>query len=76
MTNEEKANTYAQKHFIREGVISRDSLKKHFKKLLDWKEQQMIEKFTKFLHTECSDSKLLHWKDEVIRQLIKEAMEE
>ena len=44
--------------------------------MAEWKEQQMIEKFMKFLHTECSDARLLHWKDEIIRQKIEKTMRE
>ena len=40
--------------------------------IVQWKESQMIEKFILFLHKECYDTRLLHWKDEVVREKIQQ----
>lgn len=42
--------------------------------LAKWKESQMIDRFMSFLHKECTDARLLHLKDEVIREKIEQHM--
>lgn len=75
MNNEDKAKQlyrkYRDTNFAPESAAFNAAME-----MAEWKEQQMIEKFMKFLHTECSDARLLHLKDEIIRQKIEKAMRE
>lgn len=69
-----KNNSHQQDILFKENSIV--ECEKCAMEMAEWKEQEMIEKFMKFLHTECYDARLLHWKDEIIRQKIEKAMRE
>lgn len=40
MTNEEKINRYCQQRFLREGLITREAIKRHLLHIAKWKDKQ------------------------------------
>ena len=84
MTNEDKIREILDKHFghhVKEGsdewyTRNYQNRFSDLQEMAAWKQEDMIGKFMKFLHAECTDARLLHWKDEIIKQKIEQLMKE
>ena len=72
MTNEEKINRYCQQRFLREGLITREAIKKHLLHIAKWKDKEMqktieVAEDHAFLAGSCSEREKFESEKEEIK---------